>query len=810
MSSFLRDLRYGLRSLARTPGFTATAVVVLALGIGVNAAVFSLANAFFLRPLPVSDPETIVRVYANRFSNVRYRTYLELRDRNTTLAGLAAFQLRSFGLRVQGDVEHTFGEVVTGDYFSLLGVAPARGRLLTPDDDRAGARPVVVLSHAFWVRRFGRAEETVGQVIALNGQPFTIVGVAREGYTGVLAPLAGDLWVPLATDAILRPSLDADARLEASFHLAGRLRPNVVRAQAQADLDTIGRQLRAAAGEPPPRENAVTVYGSTMLHPEVSNPVTAFTAVLMIVVALVLLIVCVNVANLVLARAAGRDVEMALRQSLGAGRGRLIRQLLTESFVLAAGGALGGLAIAYWGTKLVSAARLPAPVPVALMLPVDQRVLAFTALIAVVATVAFGMMPALTASRIDLVAALKGAGTAGVRHSRLRSAFLVAQVSMSVLLLVVAGLFIRSFRSAQSIDTGFDRGNVLTASLDLETRGYSDARGIEFARSLSERLGSAPGIVSVNVVDIVPMTLSNTTTILLRDGDAAPAPGQRAPTPFIYVNAVGPDHFRTLRIPLIAGRDFTNQDHATAAQVAVVNETLARRFWRGQSAVGQRLRSGDGPAAQVIEVVGVARDSKYVTLGEEPRPFLYRPFAQAYTPRMTLLVRTSGAPESALPAIKQEVGALDAGLAVFNVASLDAATAVSLLPARIGGLLLAALGALALLLAALGIYGVLSYLVRARSREIGIRVAIGATPRAVAALVVRQALVWTATGAVIGLALAIACTRFLASFLYGISPLDPLTFLGVSAALIAVATAAALIPALRASALDPLVLLRDP
>jgi macrolide transport system ATP-binding/permease protein len=806
----LQDIRYGFRTLTRSPGFSVIAVAVLALGIGVNATVFSLANAFFLRPLPVSDPETVVRVYSNRYSNTAYRSYVEYRDRNSTLAGLAAFQMQSFGLRVDTDTEHAFGTIVSGEYFSVLGVAPARGRLLTPSDDRADAAPAVVLSHAFWKRRFGASPDVIGKTIALNDQPFTIVGIAAEGFTGVMAPLIGDLWVPLAADALLRPALDPATRRDTtSLHLVGRLKPTVNRARAQADLDTIGRQLRRTAGEPD-RGQAVTVYGSTTLHPEISSPATAFTAVLMTVVALVLLIVCVNVANLVLARAVGRQAELAVRQSLGAGRGRLIRQLLIESLLLSVVGGAVGLAFAFWGTRLLMAVPLPTPVPIALDLSIDIRVLAFTTAVAVAATLLFGAMPAFSASRVDLVQALKGVSGDGPRHGRLRAAFLVAQVSMSVLLLITAGLFIRSLHHVQSIDTGFEAGHILTAAIDLETRGYSAARGRQLIRSLADRLEAAPGVVSVNAVDTVPATLSNSTIDLLRDGDLEPAPGQPSPTPQIYTNAVGPGHFRTLQIGMVAGRDFTYADDDAAPRVAVVNETLARRFWPGKSAVGQRLRPyGRGANVRdVIEVVGVVRDSTYVTVGEAPRPFLYRPLAQAYTPRLTLLVRSAGMPSSVLSTLKQEVRAVDPGLAVFNIATLTEATSVSLLPARIAGSLLGGLGILALALAALGIYGVLSFLVRSRTREIGIRVALGARPSAVAAMVVRQAMTWTVGGALIGIALAFLLTRFLETLLYGISPTDPLTYGGVTLLLALVACIAALIPAVRASRLDPLAALR--
>jgi predicted permease len=805
----LQDLRYGLRALGRARAFTAIAVAVLALGIGVNATVFSLANAFFLKPLPVSDPDTFVRVYSNRFSNTSYRTYLELRGRNSTLHDLAAFQLRSFGLRIDADNEHTFGEIVTGNYFTTIGLAAGRGRLLLPADDVAGAPPVVVLSHAFWMRRFGGAADAVGRTIALNGQPFTIVGVAPQGFTGVLAPLAGSLWVPIASDAVLRPGTDPSMR--GSFHLAGRLKPGVDRGRAQVDLDTIARQIRAAEGLPAREQASATVYGATMLHPEMSRAATVFTTVLLAVVALVLLIVCVNVANLVLARAAGRDRELAVRQSLGAGRGRLVRQLLTENLILSIGGATLGLALAYGCVRLAMAATLPVPIPIAMDLSLDVRVVAYTAAIAILATLAFGLAPALTASRVDLVSALKGSGGDTPRHGRLRSSFLIGQVALSVLLLVVAGLAVRSVGKAQAIDIGFESAGVVTGTVDFETRGYSAERATQTLRSLLERLEAAPGIAAATAVDIVPLTLSNRTTRLLRDGDSRPAQGQAPPTPQVYVNAVSPGHFKTLQIRQLAGRDFTHADVAGAPNVAIVNETMARQFWPGQSAVGQRLRplDGDAPASETLVVVGVVRDSKYVTIGEAPRTFMYRPLAQEYVAHVTVLVRSGGAPAAdVIATLKREVRAQDGGLAVFGVSSLDEATSISVLPARIAGGLLGTLGLLALVLAALGVYGVLSFLVRARTREIGVRVAMGATPRTVVALIVRQAVVWTVSGMAIGLALALAASRVLGSLLYGISPTDPLTFGLVIVLLGIAAAAAAVIPALRASRLDPLVALR--
>jgi predicted permease len=549
----------------------------------------------------------------------------------------------------------------------------------------------------------------------------------------------------------------------------------------------------------------VTVYTASTLHPEIATPAAAFTAVLLAATGLLLLIVCGNLANLVLARAAGRGLELALRQSLGAGRGRLVRQLLTETLMLSLTGAAAGLAAAWWVTRLLSAIQVPAPVPIALDLPIDVRVVAFTAVVAIAASLAFGAFPALTASRVDLVSALKDTGGDGPRPRRMLSGFVVAQVAMSVLLLIGAALVARGLIKAQTLGLGFEPAPVMTASLDLEMRGYSEARGRALVRSLVERLEAAPGVVAANVVEFVPVTFSNKIALVVRDGEAEPPQGT---PPNVYWNSVGPGHFRTLQIPLVAGRDFTDADDDRAPRVAIVNETLARRLWPGEQALGQRLRlPGDGPP-QTIDVVGLVRDSTYVTVGEDVKPFMYIPFAQSYGPQFSVLVRSADAPERALPAIEGAVRAEDPGLVVFNVATMDVATNAPLLPARVTGRFFAVLGTFALVLAALGIYGVLSLVVRSRTREVGLRVALGASPGAVAALVVRRAMTWTAVGAAAGIALAVLVTRFLTPLLYGTSPTDLRTFAGVTLLLVAVAGAAALVPAVRASRLDPLAALR--
>ena len=540
------------------------------------------------------------------------------------------------------------------------------------------------------------------------------------------------------------------------------------------------------------------------------QPFTVMLGGLMAVMVLVLGIVCVNVANLVLARAAGRGAELAIRQSLGAPRRRLIPPAAHRERHPGRGGRPWRTGDRVLGDAGVERAELPTPIPVAIDVSLDWRVFLFTALVGAGATLGFGAAPAFAATRANLADAVKGQRSGRAGDSRLRSMFLIAQVALSVLLLVVAGLFIRSAKNASSIDPGFDATNVVVGSFDLETRGYSEARGQAFLRTLHERLNAAGGLAAATLVDIVPVTLSNRTIDLLQDTDPEPASGEPSPRPRAYTNNVGPDHFRTLRIGLAAGRDFTHADTATAPRVAVVNETFARQFWPGGSAVGQRLRPrGETDRGQIIEVIGVARDSKYVTVGEADRPFVYLPLAQSYTPRLTVIARSNTTSAEGVAVVRSELGALDEGLALFAVSTLSDATSVSLLPAQVGGMLLATLGGLALVLAALGIYGVLSFLVRQRTREIGVRVAIGASPRAVVALIVGQAYRWTLIGAAAGLLLSLGVTRLLAGVLYGVSPTDPATYGAVAALLGMVAALAAWVPARRATRVDPLVALRE-
>lgn len=802
--TFVQDLRFGWRMLARNRGFTAVALTALAVGIGANIAIFSLANALLLRPLPIRDPAHVVRAYSYRFSNTEYSSYLEYRDQNRTLSQLAAFQLASLSLRTGTAPEHLFGMVVSGNYFDALGVLAARGRTITPNDDRPGAAGVAVLSDGCWRRRFAADADAIGRVVTINGHAFTIVGIAPPEFTGTMAPLTPELWIPWNAPGMAPAGGDSTGAGH-DVHMIGRLKSETTLAQAQADLSLIASGI--AQRFPATNRNLrVSVYSARTLIDEISGPAAGFVALLMGIVGLVLLIACVNIANLTLARSAARRREIGVRLALGAGRRRLIRQLLTESGLLATLGTIAAFAIAFVTVRTVAALDLPTSIPIRLDLSFDLPIVVFSAGIAVVTTLLFGLIPAWQSSKTEVTSSLKdGAPGSGTTRSRLRASLITAQVVMSTLLLVTGAVLGRSMASAGRIDRGFVSDRVLTASVDLETRAYSRERGAAFFEQLLDRLERTPGVLSVNLVEIVPLTLSNNETQFFKE---AQSETDRAPG--VRWNPVSRGHFSTLTIPMVAGRDFTPADRDGAPLVAIVNETLARTYWPGENPIGRRLRAlaTSTTFGPWIEVVGVVRDSKYTTIGESPQPFLYRPLAQAYRPAATLLVKTAGDPMSALPVVQAEVRALDPDLPLFNVSTLEAATAISLLPVRIAAVLAGSLGAVALLLAAIGLYGVMAYVVRQRTAEIGTRIALGARPVDVIRLMTGQGMRWTAIGLALGLITSLLLTRLLTGLLYGVQATDAIAFVGITILLAVTAFAACYLPARRASRLDPLIALR--
>jgi predicted permease len=626
----------------------------------------------------------------------------------------------------------------------------------------------------------------------------------REGYRGEMAPFAPEVWVPWNAPGFASAS---DGQGGQTGPMIGRLGAGVSLRQAQAEFSVLAASL-PSDGAPPAR---VTVYPAFRLVPELASSVGLFAGFLLALVALALAITCVNLANLLLARWAARRHEIAVRLALGASRRRIVRQLLAETLLLAAAGSALGWALASAAARLLARQTLSTPVgPAGLDVAFDWRVFVFATAAMAGTTLAFGLLPALQSSSVPIRGGLTpGERAGGPLRTRMRMLLVSGQVALCATLLIVAALLLRGLQAATEIDRGFEAGHVLTASVDLTVRAYSSENGIAFYSQLSDRLEQLPGVTAVNLVDIVPLTLSNQTRFLVREGDALPQDG--TPPPVVHTNAISPGHFRALAIPRLAGRDFDRTDTPQSTPVAIVNETLARLLWPGQQAVGRRVQFAGARTAlaPAIEIVGVVRDSKYVTVGENPRPFLYRPLAQSYTPRVTLLVKTAGDPMSLLPVIRTELRRLDPDLPLYNAAPLDIATAVSLLPVRIASILATAVSVVAFVLSATGIYGVVAYLIRQRRREIGIRLALGATRRDIARLVGRQGLRWAGAGLVVGLSMAIGVAQLLRTVLYGVGPGDAVAFAGVSSLLMATAYAACWIPARRSSRMNPLTCLRE-
>jgi macrolide transport system ATP-binding/permease protein len=823
----IQDLRYGVRMLAKNPGFTLAAVLCLALGIGANTAVFGVINAALLRPLPsAAEPDRLVAVARSDESGtpLSYPSFVALREGNDVMTGMAAFTTAALSLGHGDRSEVALGALVSGNYFDVLGIKPRLGRAFLPEEDRTlGAHPVVVLSHRFWQSRFNSDAGLVGQTIILNGQRFTVVGVAPAGFDGTNMPAKVALWLPMMMYRQAMPSAPPNLLDNARFtrfDAIGRLKPGVTMAQAQAAVATIQRQFEQA--NPSPAGQGTDANPGRALKlvrlRGIFGPLRALAALpsklLAGTVLAVLLIACANVANLLLARAAVRRKEIAVRLALGATRMRIVRQLLIESLLLAMVGAGAGLVLAYWFNQLLMAFRPPFPPPhtFALDLPLDGRALGFTLLLAVMTGVVFGLLPALQASKPNVVPALKNEGgvEGGRRWFNLRNGLVVAQVALSLVLLVGAGLFIRSLQRAHSFELGFKPDAVLAVSFDLGLQGYNEARGKEFLQRLNERLERLPGVQTVSLTDFLPLGFMGRSTPVTPQGRDLP-PEER---PDAGNFAVGLRYFATLGTPLLRGRDFTAQDTAGAPAVAIISEGLARRLWPDLKdvgeALGKRVHLG-GPDDPLSEIVGIAKDTKnsqFRPLDGPAPPTLYRPFAQNYSPRASLVVRTSGDPRALIPAVRREVVALDEHLPPHELQPLTENIALALWSARTGAAILSIFGMLGLALAAIGMYGVMSYAVARRTREIGVRMALGAQRRDVLRLVVGHGLALTLAGAGLGLAVAVAVTRLLANQLYRVSATDPVTFAGVTLGLICVALVACYLPARRATKVDPLKALR--
>jgi putative ABC transport system permease protein len=804
-----QDMRYGARMLIKQPGFTTIAALTLALGIGANAAIFSVVNSVLLRPLAVAQPERLVRI-GRRTSFPNYR---DLADGSEAFSAVAAHSVGQFNLG-QGDaMSRVMGELVTGNYFPTLGVHAALGRTFGTETDGApGANPVAVVSHRLWRRRFGADAGLVGQTIVVNGRQCTVIGVMPEGFHGTW-PLgwAPEIWVPATMQPSLRPGADRFGdRGNAWLEVFGRMKPGVSPAQAQAAVSLVTKRL----ADTYPKENRGIELTEVYPLGEVRGAnflrvIPVFLGLVTVIAGLVLLIACANVANLLLARAVRRRQEVAIRLALGASRLRLIRQLLTESVMLGLAGGAAGCLLAVWLTNLLRSFHPPTPVPIEINATLDVRVLGFTLAVSVLSGALFGLAPAWYASKLDLIPMLKDDGrTGGGRTARfsLRNLLVVSQVAVSLLLLICAGLFIRSLGQAQSLDPGFETERALTVPLDLESVGYDEARGRLFYPQLLDHVERVPGVQSASLAQHIPLMLSRNSYVVAVEGYEA-TPGDY---PLIDSNTVGPRYFETMDIPIIAGREFNRQDGQGAPFVVIINEMMARRFWAGtQSALGRRLRfpGRDNTFTPYYEVVGVVKDSKYGSPGEQPKSYFYLSSLQHHVQSQVLHVRTMGEPNLLRSALRDRILALDKGLLV-EVATMRENLVMAFFPARVAAWLLGLFGLLGLSLAVVGIYGVISYSVSQRTGEIGLRMALGAESRDILRLVIGKGMALTLIGVGLGGAVALALTRFLSSLLVGVSATDPLTFLVVSLLLTFVALLAALVPARRATKVDPLVALR--
>ncbi len=820
MTSLLKDLRFGVRMLGQRPLLAAAAIVSLALGIGANATIFSVVNALLFQRLGVAEPERLVSVFTkdernDGFPPLSHLNWKDYRGENRVFSGFLGYDWAGLSVAVgEGEAELTFGQMVSGDYFRTLGVEPALGRGFTDEEDGApGAHPVAVVSHRFWQERMAATPDAVGKKIRVNGSPYTVVGVAPAGFGGTDVGVQPALWVPMAMNRQIRPN-DANnwygERRGLSIGGIGRLKPGVTIEEARAELEGIGKRLQQAYPvDNKGRTVQVVPFSQATINPGFRGGVVRAMSLLMGVVGLVLLIACANVANLLLARASARRKEIAIRLSIGAGRGRLVRQLLTESVVLALCGGAGGLLVAFWarGGVLAFLPNLPIPIDAGLDLPLDLRVLGFTLGAALVTGLLFGIAPALQASRPDLVGAVKDAGadpgTARGRRVGFREVLVGAQVALSVVALVGAGLFVRSLGAAQRIDPGYDPGPLAVVSFDVGLQGYDQARAEQFWERALAEARSAPGVAAAAVAQAGPMQGTLTRTVF-REGRDGESDGR-----MVQVNAVGLGYFDTIGVPILRGREFEARDRADAPKVVVVNETMAKTFWPGEEALGQRFRFfGDDYA---VEVVGIARDMKYNFLGEDPQPYIYQTLAQRHYSGVTLLVRAQddAAPGMALAAVQARLRTLDRSVPLVGASTLGDVLNASLWAPRAGASLLALFGFLALLLAAVGLYGVMAYAVQLRRREIGIRMALGARRADVLRLVVRRGMIVVLAGLLAGLAATSGVTRLFAGMLFGVSPFDPATFAATALVLAAVGFVANLIPARGASATQPSSVLRS-
>ena len=815
------DIWYAARVLRRNPAFTALAVISLAIGVGFNTAMFSAIDALLFRPLPIQRPDQIVDVYTrgtggDQYATSSYPDFLDFRERNEVFSEMLGYSPAIAAVKSGDRSVMALGEVVTGNYFTVLGVNAAIGRTLLAEDDRPGAQRAVVISHRLWVREYGAESSVLGRSIHIYGQPYTIVGVMPREFNGMVALLQPEIWLPVAwveevepagmQDAV--PSPTGNTRLERRgqrwLFIKGRLKDGETAARAEANLQLIIQQL--ATDHPTTNTNRpVSVAANVRIHPAADAAMKPIAAGLMIGIGLVLLIACANVANMLLARASGRQKEIGIRLAIGASRGRLIRQLLTESVTLAMAGAVAGVAMAAFLLWLIDIMPLPLPVPIALSLRIDPRVLLFTACVGTLAGLIAGLAPALRATRPNLTADLKGevvgTKTAGRRWT-LRDGLVALQTAVTLVLLVTAALLTRSLLEAHRVDLGFRAQGLVALSTQLSLVGYDDARASRLFDEAVERIRALPGVVSVARAIRQPLAINyNRTNVFFPDRHV---PGSQGIA--IAATWVNEDYFSTLGVPLLRGRNFSTTDVATAPRVAIVTEAFARRYWPEGDVLGKQFKRGiDGPS---YEIVGVVADYKVESIGEAPTPYIHYALRQRPFSGEVILARSAMDPRALLTAMRREVLALEPAAVFFESHTMESQVDATLLPARLAAQTIGLLGIVATALAAIGLYGVIAYTVARRTREIGIRMALGATPPAVIRMIMRQGMSITAAGLLAGAGLGWIAARAVAAGLYGVGAADPIAWAAAVGVLLGAAALANYLPARRAARVDPSVALR--
>ena len=813
MNTLLQDLRYGLRLIAKAPGFTFVAVLALALGICANTTIFSFINGLLLRPISgVKEPERLVAVYTSDYSSgpyggSSYPDYIDFRNQADAFDGLAAYDDTVMTLSGEEGAERLRGTYVTGNFFDVLGAKPTLGRALQTADDNPSQTQPVVISYSLWQRHFHGDPAIVGQTLKLNGQIYPVAGVMDQNFRGLRLGLPPEFWLSMGATS----SYASSGRGDRGIQVSGRLKPGVTVAQAHAQLTTITARLAQAYPETnlgtlerPNEPRPMTVVRESQVDPSAQGGIRFVSMLLFAAVGLVLLIVCANVANLMMARASVRRREIAIRLALGARRWRLIRQLLTESFLLAViGGSIGLLATQWTARALPS--FFAAEDAAGLDLSVDWRVLVFTLAATLLTGIVFGLAPALQATRPNLVTSLKEEGTQSQRLRRfgLRNALVVCQLALSLVLLIGAALFVRSLVRAISFDPGFASQNLLIASIETRGTGLNKEQGGAFYDYAQQRVRTLPGVQSVTMTRVIPISGGGQRRGTQFEG-YEPKPSEDTET---NTNIVGLDFFSTMGIPIVQGRDFNAHDVESSPDVVIVNEELARRYFAGQSAIGKWIRFGATTNPQ-REIVGIVRNAKYRNLREQPLPFIYLPLGQEYQPGMTMMVRTTTDPSSLVASLRNEMRGLNKEVPVFAVQTMTDRIGGQLAAERMIAVLLSIFGGVALLLASIGVYGVMAYSVAQRSREIGIRMALGAEQIDILRLIVGQGFTLVMIGTGIGLLLALALTRVVTSQLFGISATDPVTFSSIIVMMMAVGLIACYLPARRATKVDPLVALR--